>query len=241
MLTKSTWLTGLAAVVMLSVGLPASAQVWGGTYGRDRDHDRDDRRWGQNDSRGAYDNGYRRGVERGERDGRDRRPMNYRDEKDYRNADWGYDQRYGSRDRYREAFRNGFEAGYSEAYGRYNGYGYGNGRAVPRYGYPGTVPYPGPNGSYPDRNGSYGNYPDYGRGNYGYGNNIGFQNGYRDGLEKGEKDWRGRKSYGLLRQDWYRDGDRHYKKEYGPRDLYKDAYRAGFKQGYDQAFGGGRY
>jgi hypothetical protein len=231
MLSKSTWLTGLATLVMLSVGLPAGAQVWGGTPGGDRD----DGRWGQNDSRAAYDNGYRRGLERGERDGRDRRPMNYRDEKDYRNGDWGYDRRYGSRDYYRQAFRSGFEAGYSASYSRYGGYGQANGRAVPR-GYPGSAPYP--NGRYPDRTGGYGRPDGYG---YGYANNIAFQNGYRDGLEKGDKDWRSRKSYDVLRHDWYRDGDRHYKKEYGPRNQYKDAYRAGFKQAYDQAFRGGRY
>lgn len=229
MFSKSTWLAGVSALLMLTVGAPAGAQVWGG---RDRDRDRD-RSWGQNDySRQAYDNGYRRGVERGERDGRSGRAMNYRDEGDYRNGDWGYNRRYGSRDYYRESFRSGFEAGYRNGYGRYarGGYGYGDGRAVPRNGYPGGGAYPVPNGR-------------YGAGGYGYSNDIGYQNGYRDGIEKGEKDWRSRKAYDVLRHDWYRDGDRHYKREYGPRDMYRNAYRDGFKQGYDQAFrgGGGRW
>jgi hypothetical protein len=230
MQTKSSLLTGLAAILVLSVGAPAGAQVWGGT------RDRDQRAWGQNDySRQAYDNGYRRGVERGERDGRDRRAMNYRDERDYRNGDWGYNSRYGPRDYYRQAFRNGFEAGYADGYNRYaRGYGagrYGEGRAVPRYGYPDAGRYPD-YGRGPDRNGRYGS-PGYG-----YGSNIAVQNGYTDGLEKGRKDARERKSYDVLRHSWYRNGDRHYEREYGLRDLYKAAYRDGFKRGYDEAYRG---
>jgi hypothetical protein len=70
-----------------------------------------------------------------------------------------------------------------------------------------------------------------------YVRDVGYRNGYQDGLEKGDSDWRRHRSYDVLRHDWYRDGDRHYKREYGPRDLYRDAYRSGFKQGYDSAFG----
>ena len=44
----------------------------------------------------------------------------------------------------------------------------------------------------------------------------------------------------MLRHDWYRDGDRHYKKEYGLKDDYRNAYRSGFQRGYDEAFRGGR-
>lgn len=222
MLTKSSWLTGLAAVFLLSVGVPAGAQVgaWGGDRGRGHYDD---------SSRQAYDNGYRRGAERGERDGRSGRAMNFRDERDYREGDWGYNGRYGSREFYRRTFREGFEAGYYEGYRRY-----GRGRAVPRYGYPDGRRSPD-YGRYPDRDGRYGGY------GYGYGHSLAFDNGYRDGLEKGRKDWRSRKSHDLLRHDWYRDGDRHYKREYGPRDQYKDAYRDGFRRGYDEAFQSGRW
>lgn len=223
MLSKSAFLTGLATVLALSVGAPAGAQVWD-----TRDRDRDQRAYGQDDhSRPAYDNGYRRGMDRGERDGRSRRPMNYRDEREYRDGDWGYNGRYGPRDYYRQSFRRGFEAGYRAGYTRYGG-GYNEGRAVPRYGYPDTGRYPD-NGRYPNRDGRYG------------GNTIAFQNGYNDGIEKGQKDWRSRKSPDILRHDWYRDGDHHYKREYGPRELYRNAYRDGFKQGYDSAYRGGRF
>jgi hypothetical protein len=227
MVSRSTSF-GLAVVMILAVGAPASAQVWGG--GSRSEPWGGDSRYGQGDyRRQAYDNGYRRGMDRGERDGRDGRPMNYRDEKDYRNADWGYNGRYGSRDYYRPAFRSGFEAGYSDGYNRYARYG-SRGRALPRPPAYGNDRYP--DARYP-ANGRYGD-------RYGYAGDIGYQNGYRDGLEKGQKDLRGRKSYDVLRHDWYRDGDRHYEKEYGPRDDYRNAYRSGFQRGYDESFRGGQ-
>jgi hypothetical protein len=74
----------------------------------------------------AYDNGYQKGLEKGRQDGRDRDsydPVRY---KEYRNADNGYNSRYGSKDQYKLAYRDGFEAGYSQGY-RANG---------------GRVPYP---------------------------------------------------------------------------------------------------
>src|SRR5512146_3242701 len=163
MVSKSTLLGGIAAVLMLAVGAPASAQVWGGD--RDHDRDRDGGYYGQDQyQRQAYDNGYRRGMDRGERDGRDGRAMNFRDERDYRNGDWGYNGRYGSRDYYRQSFRSGFEAGYYAGYNRYNRGGYGayGGRAVPRGPVYGNNY---PNG-YPSNRG------------YGYAGDIGYQNGY---------------------------------------------------------------
>src|SRR5512133_1156915 len=146
MVSRSTLFAGVAAVMMLAIGAPAGAQVWGGarTPHPDGQYGRDDYQ------RQAYDNGYRRGMDRGERDGRDGRAMNYRDEKDYRNGDWGYNDRYGSRDYYRNSFRSGFEAGYSAGYNRYSRYG--NGRAIPR---PPVYGNTYPNSGYPN-NGRYG-------------------------------------------------------------------------------------
>ena len=64
----------------------------------------------------AYDNGYQKGLEKGRNDARDRDsydPVRY---KEYRNADNGYNSRYGSKDQYKLAYRDGFEAGYAQAY-----------------------------------------------------------------------------------------------------------------------------
>ena len=86
---------------------------------------------------------------------RDRRALDLEREKDYRNADNGYNRSFGDKNRYRDIFRNGFADGYRSAYNRYGynaGYSggpYYGGRAEPRrdsgLGYPG---YPGSNRGY---------------------------------------------------------------------------------------------
>jgi hypothetical protein len=74
----------------------------------------------------AYDNGFREGVEAGEKDGRRNRRYEPSRHDDWRDADDGYRRGYGDREFYRRAFRSGFEAGYARGYGRY-GYEYGYG------------------------------------------------------------------------------------------------------------------
>ena len=78
--------------------------------------------------------------------------------------------------------------------------------------------------TYPNSNGRYGN------------NSVPYDNGYRDGLEKGREDAGDRDSYDPVRHSWYRSGDRGYNSRYGTRDTYKLAYRDGFEAGYDQAY-----
>ena len=68
-----------------------------------------------------------------------------------------------------------------------------------------------------------------------------FDNGARDGYEKGQEDARKRRSFDPLRHSWYRSGDRHYDDRYGSKQQYKDTYRQGFQQGYEQGFREGRY
>jgi len=264
---KSMVFAGLVAMLVLAVAEPVGAQgwsvqLWGGgpRVGRQGVY-----------SRQAYENGYRRGVIRGEQEARSGRWMGYRDDREYRSGDFGFAIRFGSRNDYRQAFRAGFEAGYRDAVRRNGRYGVG----VPRGGYRDVPTYPNDgryrgdqgawdSGRYPNDNrypdagengrygtpGSgnpgapgYGNYPAPGYGNDGSGqvNDVPFRNGYADGLEKGEKDLRDRKAYDPLRHDWYRDGDRHYDSDYGPRDQYRMAYREGFKQGYEAAYRGGAY
>ena len=68
---------------------------------------------------------------------------------------------------------------------------------------------------------------------------VPFDNGYRDGLEKGREDARDRDSYDPVRHSWYRSGNRGYDSRYGTRDAYKLTYRDGFEAGYEQAYRGG--
>jgi hypothetical protein len=85
-------------------------------------------------------------------------------------------------------------------------------------------------GVYPN-SGVYGN--NTSRGGY---NSVPYDNGYRDGLEKGREDAGDRDSYDPVRHGWYRSGDRGYNSRYGSRDAYKLTYRDGFEAGYDRAY-----
>lgn len=86
-----------------------------------------------------------------------------------------------------------------------------------------------PNGSaYP-----YGNtYPNNGRGY----NTVPYDNGYRDGLEKGREDGRRNNSFDPVRHSRYRSADNGYNNRYGTRDSYKLVYRDGFESGYAQGY-----
>ena len=207
-------LPALASVALIAMTTPACAQaVYGDRYG-----------YGTDVHRAAYDNGYRRGLENGERDARSGRSANYRDDGAYRDADWGYDRRFGARGQYRQMFRDGYEEGYRNGYSRsarggYGGYGgYGSPRdgRYPNNGYPG--------GGYPG-------------GGYGYGDTA-REYGYREGVEKGAEDARDGDRFDPRRHKWYREGDRHYNSRYGPREQYERAYREAFQQGYEAGYRG---
>jgi hypothetical protein len=185
--------------------------------------------------RGAYDNGYREGLTEGERDARGRNARGYQDSRTYQRADKGYNRSFGDSERYRQQFRVGFAEGYETGYARYGGYA--GGRAVPRQS---TNGYPGVYGnSYPDRGrdpyyGGQGG-PYYG-GQGRYGISAAYPNGLNDGIEKGREDARKRRSFDPLRHDWYREGTRHYKSEYGPKQQYASVYRDAFREGYERGY-----
>jgi flagellar biosynthesis/type III secretory pathway protein FliH len=207
------YLSASAVVVLALLTLPACAHAQGGYHG-------------PRDS--IYEHAYREGLREGERDARRGEPYSYRDERAFRQADRGYNRRFGDRDRYRQVFRSGYAEGYSAGYRRHAGYGrndgrygggiWGNRRNDPRYGGP------------------------YSRDGYGYGySGAAFENGARDGYEKGIEDARRNRSFDPLRHSWYRSGDRHYERRYGSRDGYKDVYRRGFQQGYERGYRESRY
>ncbi len=207
-----------AALLVACVGLTAPAAA------QDRDRDRDRRYAGDADNPAAiaFNNGYQRGLEHGQADLRSRRSADFRRDHDYRDADQGYDRRFGSREEYREQFRRGYQAGYVDGYEGRARSGYGAyGQPVPRAG---------------DRAYGYG----YPTGTAGYGRNIAEQNGYNDGYQRGVDDARHNRRYDLDRQNWFRDGDRHYDSRFGTRDHYRVEYREGFRQGYEAGYRGAR-
>lgn len=82
--------------------------------------------------------------------------------------------------------------------------------------------------------------PRAGNDPYGYGNNRyttpGFQNGYRDGLQKGRDDGDDNDRYDPNRHSWYRSATRGYENEYGSRAEYQARYREGFEAGYGDGY-----
>jgi hypothetical protein len=171
----------------------------------------------------AYDQGYRQGLNRGEQDARRGQRYDYRNEREFERADRGYNRSFGDRERYRQIFRDGYARGYSDGFSRYA-----------RTGGPASRP-----GVYGQQGGGYGGYGGYGNGGAYY--SPAFDNGARDGFEKGQEDARKNRSFDPVRHSWYREGDRHYEGRYGSRDRYKDVYRRGFQQGYEQGFRDSRY
>lgn len=204
-----------ALVVAASTGLACTATVgaYPGPYGWENGRGAYGRA-----IESAYENGYRAVLEQGLRDARENRRYDHARHCAYRSGSWGYDRRYGSRDDYRRAFRQGFAAGYSDGYNRWRG-----GRAVPR-----RDPY-------------YGRSPGYPSSRYGYGYSKAFDRGYREGFDKGRDDARDNDRYDPRRHKWYREGDRGYDRDDGPREQYKAAYRDGFLRGYDDGYRDGRY
>jgi hypothetical protein len=234
MLRHTTFTISTGLLSLLALAAPAHAQFDGWMRNRPG-YDQDYRRSYYDAQRIAYDNGYREGLEQGEKAARDRRAFDPEREKDFRKADEGYDRGYGDKDRYRETFRSGFVAGYREGYDNFSSR-YGYGRDTSRgdrgwgYGYPGTYG----NNRIPGYGGTYG----YGR--YGTYGNIAYQNGVNDGYEKGVDDARDGESPDPRRSKWYRGGDRHYDSRYGSKDAYRNEYRAGFQDGYQRGYREGR-
>jgi hypothetical protein len=111
----------------------------------------------------------------------------------------------------RDRYRQAFRSGFADGYGE--AYGVRNGRQVR-----------------PQTGGGFWNGGYYG---------PAFDNGARDGYEKGVEDARKNRTFDPFRHSWFRAGDRHYESRYGSRDQYKDLYRRGFQEGYERGYHGG--
>ena len=163
----------------------------------------------------AYSTGFDRGERAGVEDSRRREAFKFTDESDYRRADAGYRGDYGNRDRYRDEFRRGFEAGYRTGYTRDAGRGR-QGRGSPP----------------PQSNG---------RGGRGVGRyDLAAQNGYSDGYDAGLKEGQSRRPPNAVSQGRYRSADHGYERAYGSKDVYKINYRDAFRVGYEEGYNDGR-
>jgi hypothetical protein len=190
--------SALTLALGMSLGTTAAAAPASEALNQQRDYRDFERR--------AYDNGFRSGVERGERDARERRDFRVERSRSYRDGDEGF-RGYGDRDIYRRFFQDGFRAGYGDGYNRVARFDRG------RFVTP-VVPYPG-NRAYAS---------------------VAARSGYRDGFEAGRDDGREGEAYDPRRAKRYREADRDYTGRSGTRDDYKRDYRAAFEDGYAQGY-----
>jgi hypothetical protein len=66
---------------------------------------------------------------------------------------------------------------------------------------------------------------------------VAYDNGYRDGLDKGREDRNDRDSFDPVRHSRYRSADEGYNSRFGSKEQYKLVYRDGFEAGYAQGYG----
>jgi hypothetical protein len=217
----SAWMLLVAALLVGAGSAVASAQ------------------WRQGYTDLAWDAGYRDGLRAGEDDARDGRAFEYQRSRDYRDADNGYNSRYGSKDQWKQRYREGFIGGYRDSYST------AGGRAVPRDNrYPGGQPPYGAGRPAPDSwpGTRPGNGPVWGgRGGPSWGGtrgatNYAYANGFQEGYEAGRKDGERNRSYDLWRDNDYRKATKGYDRDYGSREAYQQGFRGGFERGYDQGY-----
>ena len=177
---------------------------------------------GQNGEQVAF----QRGVQQGQIDGQmaAQRGKPGRPTDNYDRAP-GYDASLGiSFDQYKRAYRQGYKESYNQAY---------------RGGVTGQYPqqnYPVYGQGYPQQ------YPVYGQPGYpvngGYGvQGAAYQRGYQDGINEGGRDRQSGHSYRPTKSEKY-DDTPGYNSSYGDKNQWKQNYRQGFVNGYQQAYNG---
>jgi flagellar biosynthesis/type III secretory pathway protein FliH len=63
-----------------------------------------------------------------------------------------------------------------------------------------------------------------------------YDNGYREGLKEGQKESRKRDAFDYRGEKTYQHADKGYHREYGDRERYRQTFRAGYADGYTEAY-----
>ena len=63
-----------------------------------------------------------------------------------------------------------------------------------------------------------------------------YDNGYREGVKRGDEDGRKGRGFSFERHGDWRDADDGYSRGYGDRDFYRRVFRRGFESGYTDSF-----
>ena len=203
---RKSRMAAFTVVVTLALSGLALAQ---GRYG-DRDGDRDDddgyyRRGNHNQAREyGHQNGYRDGYARGQHEGRENDPSDFRTP-DWRQAGRGYENWMGPFGQYQNGYRDGygqsFRVGFQSIQSWRRGDGDGDDRAYPR--------------------------PVFG----GFGGTA-FRWGFADGSRVAREDLERGKPYRAEPRGPYEDRDRGYASREGDQRYYKERYSEAYRQGY---------
>ena len=79
-------------------------------------------------------------------------------------------------------------------------------------------------------------YTDDYRASYADARRAAYDNGYRDGLKRGEQAARDRRAFDVERERDYRAADSGYNRTFGDRTRYRNDYRGGFAEGYRDGY-----
>lgn len=120
----------IGATLLMGIGVVSTANAQGQwPWGRDRDYRRDRRNDRRDDRYGrgggnygsqiARDRGYQDGIQTGSSDGQRGQSYNPQRSHYYKNASYGYDRSYGSKDYYKQIYRDAFVQGYSQGFRQY--------------------------------------------------------------------------------------------------------------------------
>jgi hypothetical protein len=202
-------------------------------YGDNRREDRrDDQRgygYGYDVADRARESGYRDGFRAGVED-RDRRArFNYRDNRDWKSADNGYNRSFGPKGRYKQFYRDAYAQGYEDGYYSRNRWGNNGVWGRPEHGRRDRD-----DDRWRDRGG-------YGNGGYGSHASIaqraGYDHGYQSGVYYGQLDRNAGRRPNPQNCKGYKDADQGYHSGYN-REEFKVAFRDAFLRGYNQGYYG---
>ena len=165
----------------------------------------------------GYDRGYSDGYRHGEEDNRAGIHSDPNSQ-ELKRADRGYENSMKHKGDYKKGYKEGYLTGYQNGYERYSSRGRSARASSGRYPYPERAR---------GRNTQYGGAYD-----------VGLDQGYRDGLEKGESDLQKNRDPDENRHSQYKNADHGYNSSYGVKRDYQQGYRRGFEEGYDNGYRG---
>ena len=196
-------LAGIALAMVLTAGAVASAQIYDRPYSASVVQTR----------QYGYDSGYRDGVSRGQHEGRENDPYDYRTP-DWRQATRGYQPWMGPLPAFQQGYQQGYAAGFQSGLASVR-------PAMPYVAREDFRPVSYPPAPYPEDR---------------YVATTAYNFGREDGAETAREDIYHRKPYNPVPRDRYSHMDHGYQHQFGDKEFYRSKYDEGYRAGYDSVF-----